>query len=899
MAINTKTGARLLVLTTIAASAWACGAFKKNKSDAKDKKGEHHDAPPPGPPPPIAIDDDVDGWANRSITALSLPAADKDAVKPHDSCQQYYDSMLGYAQAMEAIHVKRFLAWSRYQLAVGGFGVLAKSGGFPGGGPMGNKSSGGDDGGADNSAPTSSKADSAPSAPSAASSEAASVGKQASPTAPGAVASEYQTNNQVQGVDETDYVKSNGRYVFVAHGNLLRVIDLAGNIVYAAQIAGENPRGLHLVGNKLALITESSVANPYQTPNIDLPFDNPDYWWAYWGYNRQRTWFYTQVTNVHEFTIGDDGKLTPAKDRKYFGNFRDGREIGGTVHLVLQKQLPWNILSTGLDLYGNGGLIFVKDDAALKTYAKRLAEENLNAWRRYMFEDGDLMAEHSQAYKAGHCAAFTRLTSTTADAIAGAELVKLYQAWDTQLAYSVGIQASIYNSYPTFPSYDNVTEVASFDLEGANPDAVSMTISPVSANMVYASADRLVVGSQRYEWFNYWRQIYVLPAVPAKPAIACIGAADLCAAIGTAPATGVVPISVVPAVSITKTTNFFDFLTFKLDEAGATPSGLGTVPGTPVNNYAIDATANTVRFVVTENRETAIAPGGGVIQVVKAGPDEVVSSGPIFQQNQQVSSLKVFKADGTVWTQAASVALDVGGYVSGVRFLGNVAFVSTQNASDPLYALDVSDELNPKLVGKMPDDMRASYFHPMGDGKTILALGRSEPALIPNFNYYGYTLTVKMIDVANVAAPVVLSSMDFQVGGSQAEYDFKAFRFIPRLGLLVLPMDYPFRLELAVADRDKGFAHFGTIQLQDKLTQYYGIGGSPRTMLFDDLLLGVFGNQDVGAQLDFAAKAPALTYAKSVSLLYKSKVVEGWPYFWYLESATQITPKWRSATLLQ
>src|SRR4051812_2174412 len=103
--------------------------------------------------------------------------------------------------------------------------------------------------------------------------------------------------------------------------------------------------------------------------------------------------------------------------------------------------------------------------------------------------------------------------------------------------------------------------------------------------------------------------------------------------------------------------------------------------------------------------------------------------------------------------------------------------------------------------------------------RSSLWVGRRQQVNVGASSYYGYSLTVKMIDVENPAKPAVLSSMEFAIGGSQAEYDFKSFRFIPRLGLMVLPMDYPFRLELAVADRTKGFAHFGSIQLQDKFTQ--------------------------------------------------------------------------------
>jgi len=491
------------------------------------------------------------------------------------------------------------------------------------------------------------------------------------------------------------------------------------------------------------------------------------------------------------------------------------------------------------------------------------------------------MADARASYQSGHCQAFTRLTSTTADAIDGGQLVKLYKSWDSYLGSSA-VSANVFGAYPVFPTYNYVTTVASIDLAGQRPDGLGLAISPVNPSMIYASQNHLVVGNQRYQWINYWQRLYVLPVgINANQAGRCLGSAELCAVFGTSAVSGVVPVQVVPVATFTSTTNFFDFLTFDLTQDGATPSGIGTVAGTPLSEYAIDAGPTTLRLVVTENNQTTLLPGG-VQQVFGGGAVTTVT------RTDNVSKLKVLQNNGGEWTVAADLPLAVDGTVSAVRFLGNAAFVATSSGTQALYAVDLSNELAPRLAGAMPDVMRSTYFHPMEDGKTLLALGRE-----------GGALTVAMVDIENLDAPQVLAKTELDFSGSQAEYDFKSFRFIPRLGLLVLPLTSPLRLDILAANRDSGFAHYGTVSLQDKLTATYGFGGSPRTMLFDDLLVGVFGNQDVGANLGYSTRAPQLQFAKDLNLVYRLRSVDGGPMRWFLDDDFTIEPKWRSATLLQ
>lgn len=901
---NIRLAAAMVILTGW--GLFGCGRFneavKQAKGDTKSAD-QSYDSTEPGPTEPIVVDQNVDQWADNSISALNLPANDRNAVAPYESCTAYYSGVMNYAKAIQAMYVKRFLGWSRYQIAVGA--ILTNQGVVVGNNKQWDDqvSSGDND-----MSPTSAKDN-------VAESSSANNGPQSNQTTAPQTTNvnheEYATNNQELGVDETDYVKSNGKFIFVAHGNLLRATNLKGDIVHAAQILGESSRGLHLSGNKLVLITESSEPIALENPELAYSQADPGYWWGYYDWQRRRQWHYQKVTHVREFEIQESGVLAPGKERKYYGNFRDGREIGGELHLVLQKNLPWNILLTGLNFNMQPLYWLVKNEADLIAYAQKIAEQNLNAFRVLMFEDSALMADHQAAFKAGQCASMSKITSNSADAINGQDLIQIYHQWDARIVYRHGMPMMVYNQYPIFPTYDHITQVATINMAGAKEDRHGFAITPVSAQTVYASKDKILVGSNRYEWRRWWQQIYILPAVIDQPT-ACIGSADLCAQLGVAQGTGVVTVGTIPVLTFSHTTNYFDFLTYSLGPDGARPEAIGSVPGTPINNYSIDAGASTFRMVVTANQQNGIAPIGGVIQVMN---DSNINPDYYYPRNTSVTQMHVVKQEGSEFKIVNTLPLQVNGNVSGVRFFANSAFISTSNTTSPLYAVDLKDELAPKLAGAMPDFMRASYFHDMGDGKTILALGRLDRAyqamtiadcapgfadcakLILPINVQG--VSVAMIDVENLAAPKLLGRTSMQYGNSNAEYDFKSFRFIPRLGMLVLPMTYPFRVEMLIAKRDLGFAHYGQVTLQDQFTKRFGIGGAPRTMLFDDLLIGVFGNQDFGAALNYETRSKELIFSRDLALLYNNIKFGAFPYYWILENVHEIKPIWRSVTLLQ
>lgn len=81
--------------------------------------------------------------------------------------------------------------------------------------------------------------------------------------------SEYSsTNIQVEGVDELDVVKTNGRIIAISVNNKVYLIDSKSKTVKSIVVLNETTKGLYLYGDRLAVISESVQAMGY-VPDVD------------------------------------------------------------------------------------------------------------------------------------------------------------------------------------------------------------------------------------------------------------------------------------------------------------------------------------------------------------------------------------------------------------------------------------------------------------------------------------------------------------------------------------------------------------------------------------------------------------------------------------------------------
>ncbi len=118
--------------------------------------------------------------------------------------------------------------------------------------------------------------------------------------------------------------------------------------------------------------------------------------------------------------------------------------------------------------------------------------------------------------------------------------------------------------------------------------------------------------------------------------------------------------------------------------------------------------------------------------------------------------------------------------IHGVRFQGERGYVVTFIRVDPLYALDLSDPADPRILGELEIEGFSDYLHPVGDH---LLIGVGMQAVTPpgSNNAWFQGVQVGLFDVSAPADPVLLDLHEIGYRGtSSAVLDtHRAFTFLP------------------------------------------------------------------------------------------------------------------------
>lgn len=129
------------------------------------------------------------------------------------------------------------------------------------------------------------------------------------------------TNTQVNGVDEADFVETDGHYVYVARNNALTILD--GSHIASQTALSGNVVGQYLDGDTLTVITQTGGG--WYGPMVKMA---PGY---FWNWNPQ--------TTVTVYDLTDRSAPTVTGQTVFDGAYRDSRAVDGNVYLVLDKNL--------------------------------------------------------------------------------------------------------------------------------------------------------------------------------------------------------------------------------------------------------------------------------------------------------------------------------------------------------------------------------------------------------------------------------------------------------------------------------------------------------------------------------------------------------------------------------
>mgnify|MGYP002407284890 FL=1 len=208
-----------------------------------------------------------------------------------------------------------------------------------------------------------------------------------------------ETNTQVAGVDEADFVKTDGNRVFYLVGSRLFVIKSwpaeQTAIESETQIEGY-PQEMFLAGTRLVVF--STVPRAYD-PSLGTTGISPDYWYGYWYWN-------ASAVKVSVFDVSTN---TPAPLRAWYlhGQYASSRRIGSSVRLLLSADLqrPEYVWPE----YNERGILDSSKNAAKAENARRIRARSLDEWlpNSYATESG-----HSVAVPR-NCTGYHRPTAPT------------------------------------------------------------------------------------------------------------------------------------------------------------------------------------------------------------------------------------------------------------------------------------------------------------------------------------------------------------------------------------------------------------------------------------------------------------------------------------------------------
>jgi uncharacterized secreted protein with C-terminal beta-propeller domain len=198
-------------------------------------------------------------------------------------------------------------------------------------------------------------------------------------------------------------------------------------------------------------------------------------------------------------------------------------------------------------------------------------------------------------------------------------------------------------------------------------------------------------------------------------------------------------------------------------------SGQGEVPGRVLNQFSMDEYNGYFRIATT---------------IGNVWDTQVKSRNNVYILDQDLNRV----------SEIEDIA--PGERIYSARFMGDKAYLVTFKKVDPFFTLDLSDQKDPKIIGKLKIPGYSDYLHPydedhiIGVGKdTVEALDSEIDSRGLDFAWY-QGLKIALFDVSDFGNPQELAKVMIGDRGtsSLALYDHKSFLFDREKHLLVIPV---------------------------------------------------------------------------------------------------------------
>ena len=285
------------------------------------------------------------------------------------------------------------------------------------------------------------------------------------------------TNNQEEGVDEADFVKTDGWNLYVLRDNLLNIMAIPefGELEFTSSTPIEgNPSAMLLDGDRLIVISSVSPWDlPEGDPLREMLMVEQSSQWGIW-------WRVSSLTKLTVLDIGDPANVSDVEEFYVQGNYRTAREVDGSVRVIT---FSW------MDVPG------------LQTYPILPDEWGEHAWNDWTALERDLVWNQSIAETIAHNAGVVDALSIT-DMVPSTHERR---ADGTILTHMPDEETCADISASADATSRGFTSVWTVDLTATQPELHGEHILSNWGSVIYASSDVLVVAEQSNDWWWFWR----------------------------------------------------------------------------------------------------------------------------------------------------------------------------------------------------------------------------------------------------------------------------------------------------------------------------------------------------------------------------------------------------------
>ena len=513
------------------------------------------------------------------------------------------------------------------------------------------------------------------------------------------------TNNQEQGVDEADFVKTDGYYIYILQGSTLSILTVPefGEIEFTSNVTIEGqPISMMLDDERLIVLSSYSPWNTAQ--------DDELYKLLQWE-NDYNSWRSSSMTKFTTYDISNRSEPEVIQELYLEGYNVDAREINGSIRAVTHSWLNIPGLTSWLDMPEDYWQIDYEDKENRRAYRESVAYEAIleNAEVLNSIELEDL-------------------------------LPKIYERSNGRIVEHDMRAEECQNFAKPLDGFSRgFTNILSLDLFS---ESFSFESDHILSNhpLVYASQDVLVLSESSWDWWWFWGQDEVM-----------------------------------------EQTNIH---TFDISIPGTTTyTGSGRIDGTILDQFSISEHEGVLRVATTVgqwNRWWMNDPepmSSSIITLVR-GVDPATDQ-PILQEYGRL--------DGIAETER----------IWSARFVEDRAYLVTFRNIDPLWTIDLSNPMNPAILGELKVPGVSTYIHPINQDM-LLTIGMG-PAGEDGLGLDWSNTRLSTFDISNITDPkeasvLSLSPVDNPDEGqwtwaySEAMYEHKAFQYWGPKEMLAVPL---------------------------------------------------------------------------------------------------------------